>query len=757
MVVKIITNLTKDLTRTVRLYVSGMSCGACAIHLENKLNKIDNICASVNFMTRIATIKIYSKVEIEKLCVLVEKFGYKAVLNNSSYIIPDNLNSENYQNLLWRLIVSAVVFIPLTDLSVMFAAFPSTRFFGWQWTLIVLASPVVTWAAWPFHIKALKNITHKNAGMETLISVGVFVSTLWSVYSTFIYHETCKILNLWQILQCSNTFYFEISVGVTVFFLAGHYTESRACSHTKESVYNLTKLKDKSVSILMNDGSEIVLPVAKLKKDQYFIVRPGETIVADGFVIAGSSLICISAVTGESKPIYVNRHSKVISGTLVLDGCLIIQTYTVGSDTSLHQIIKTIEQTQTNKLKIQVFVDRVAATFVPLILTISIVTAFAWILVNNDLSSAISSALSVLVISCPCALSLATPAAITVALGRGAQLGIFFKKNHMLESVYSINTVVFDKTGTLTTGKLSIESIIIENEYKIEEVLLYAASIESISTHPIAHAITTINKYKDLYLVKEFQIFAGCGVTGIVNGHRISVGNPKWIEKNHSISTKILNAYKKSELKNHTVVFIAFKEIVCGIICFSDVKKKSATSTISCLNSFGIQTILLTGDNSATALDIGKSVGIKCNNIISDALPIQKAHIINKLQKQGKIVAMIGDGINDGPALSCSDVSFGIGDSTDLVLNIADIILVSDDLSVIPQALGLIRKTAKVIRSNVVWAMVYNLAAVPMAAMDLLNPLVSGAAMAISSLIVISNSLRLNSYNTFFNTNNYGL
>jgi heavy metal translocating P-type ATPase len=733
-------------TQRIALDVTGMSCGACAARVENKLNKVDGVRASVNFATRVATVEATADVGVDQLCAVIERAGYQAAPRVERAATDVDPDADHARSLLLRLAIAAVLFIPLADLSVMFAVVPDTRFTGWQWVLTALAAPIVTWAAWPFHRVALRNARHGASTMETLISIGVTAATVWSMYTIFFDHQTYHAAGVWQALLGSDAIYLEVAAGVTVFVLAGRYFEARARSRAGGALRALAALGAKSVTVLLADGSELVLPADELKEGQRFVVRPGEAIAADGLVVSGAAAVDVSAMTGESKPVQTQEGSSVVGGTVVLDGRLVVEAAAVGPDTRFAGMVRLVEQAQAQKADAQRLADRIASVFVPCVLVIAAATAVGWLLIDGDVNRAVSAALAVLVIACPCALGLATPTAMMVASGRGAQLGIFLKGHRALEAIRAVDTVVFDKTGTLTTGQPQVITVAVADGWTEDEVLGPAAAVETASEHPVAHAIVTARAEHEIAAVEDFQAFAGHGVAGSVDGVTVVVGRPGWVTRDRVVPANLAAARKTGESQGQTVVFVAHGDTVCGAICIADAVKESAAGAIARLHAEGMRTMLLTGDNAATAAAIGAAVGI--DDVVAEVLPEDKVGAIEKLRDQGRVVAMVGDGINDGPALACADLGLAIGRGTDVAIGAADIILVRDNLDSVPQALGLARATMRTIRLNMIWAFGYNVAAIPIAAAGLLNPLIAGAAMAVSSFLVVSNSLRLRNYGT---------
>lgn len=725
----------------VQLDVTGMSCAACANRVESALNKLPRVRASVNFATRVATIDASEDTEAAALCDAVHQAGYRAELHTADgagYADPD---ADHARYLLIRLAVAAVLFVPLADLSVMFAVVPSTRFTGWGWLLTALAIPVVSWAAWPFHRVAIRNARHHGASMETLISVGITAATIWSLYTVFGHHHSTEPRGIWQALLGSDAVYFEVAAGVTVFVLAGRYFEARAKSKAGGALRALAALSAKDVAVLQPDGSEMVIPADELKEQHRFVVRPGQTIAADGLVVEGSAAVDMSAMTGEAKPARVDPGAKVIGGTAVLDGRLIVEAAAVGADTQFAGMVRLVEQAQAQKADAQRLADRIASVFVPCVFAVAALTAVGWLIAAGQPDRAFSAALAVLVIACPCALGLATPTAMMVASGRGAQLGIFLKGYRSLEATRAVDTVVFDKTGTLTTGRLTVSAVVAAPGWHADDVLKLAARVEAASEHAVALAIAASATQREP--VADFRAVPGRGVSGTVAGRAVRVGKPSWIASAGSSATMVA-ARRNAESRGETAVFVEVDGEPCGVIAVADAVKDSAADAVAALHNRGLRTVLLTGDNPASAAAVAARIGI--DEVIADILPEGKVDVIEQLRDRGLVVAMVGDGINDGPALACADLGMAIGRGTDVAIGAADIILVRDNLDVVPLALDLAAATMRTIKINMVWAFGYNIAAIPIAAAGLLNPLVAGGAMAFSSFFVVSNSLRLRNF-----------
>ncbi len=726
-------------SRRVELDVSGMTCAACAARVESRLNKVDGVRASVNYATRVATVDAPGVVATDDLCEVVRRAGYEADLRAPGRDERPDPDDAVARSLLRRLAVAAVLFVPLSHLSVMVAVLPGTRFPGWQWVLTALALPIVGWAAWPFHRVAVRNARHGTASMETLISVGITAATLWSLYTIFAVRRDQPTTGVWQALMSSDAIYLEVAAGVTVFVLAGRYFEARAKSKAGSALRELAALSAKNVAVLLADGSEMVIPAEELKEQQRFVVRPGETVAADGLVVDGSAAVDMSAMTGESKPARVQPGASVIGGTVVLDGRLIVEAAAVGADTHFAGMVRLVEEAQAQKADAQRLADRISRVFVPVVFVIALLTAAGWLLAGAGADRAFSAALAVLVIACPCALGLATPTAMMVASGRGAQLGIFLKGYRALEAIRAIDTVVFDKTGTLTTGHLAVTAVTAVEGWESDELLAVAAAVESGSEHAIGTAI--LSATDERVPVEDFRAIPGRGVTGTVVGRAVEVGRPAWVGRDKTIPESVGSARRDAESLGQTVVLVAVDGAVRGAIAVADAVKSSAAEAVAELHRRGMRTVLLTGDNATAAAEVAAQVGI--DEVIAEVLPEGKVDVIEQLRGRNRVVAMVGDGINDGPALASADLGLAIGRGTDVAIAAADVILVRDDLRSVPQALDLARATMRTIRMNLVWAFGYNVAAIPIAAAGMLNPLIAGAAMAFSSFFVVSNSLRL--------------
>jgi P-type Cu+ transporter len=725
----------------LELEVLGMTCAACANTVQRALNNVDGVHASVNFATRTATIDT-DTVGVESLSAIVAESGYRARPRRGTTPSADDPAAERAGGLLRRLVLAATLLAPLAGLSVLFALSPQVRFAGSEWLLIAMAVPVVTWAAWPFYQVAATNLRHGNASMETLISIGILAATLWSLYRIFT-STAHPSDGDWGAIVGSDSVYLAVAAGVTVFVLAGRYFEARAESKAGEALRALAALRVAEVSVLLPDGTESVIPADELTEQQRFVVRPGQRIAADGLVVEGEAAIDMSAMTGEPGPVQAGPGSSVIGGTVALNGRLVVEAAAVGLDTQFAGMVRLVEEAQTGRGDAQRLADRVAGVFVPGVLAIAAVTAAAWLIVGGSADHMVSAALSVLLVACPCTLGLATPTALMVASGRGAQLGIFFKGQAALESSRKIDTVAFDKTGTLTTGRLTLTSVSTAMGWDRGDVLAWAAAVESASEHPVGLAIAGAGGLASMPSppVADFHVVPGSGVLGTVEGRHVKVGRPAWVAGTETVGTDLRAARHECELRGETVVFVSVDDQLCGAIAVADVVKDSAAGAVAALHRRGLSAVLLTGGNAANAQAIAAQVGI--DEVIAELLPEGKVDVIEQLRDRGRVVAMVGDGINDGPALARADLGVAIGRGTDVAISAADVILVRDSLDLVPRALDLAQATIRTIRVNMCWAFGYNLIAIPIAAAGLLNPLIASAAMAFSSLFVVSNSLRL--------------
>jgi P-type Cu+ transporter len=734
----------------VELLVTGMTCAACAAKVEGRLNAIENVCATVNIATEKATVAAPPSVRIQLLVEEIERAGYGAEVPGASgepaEAGGDTADAARVAYLRRRLIVALVFFVPLSDLSVLLSLFPAYRFPGWQWVLIALAIPVAGWAAWPFHRAALKNARHGSSSMDTLVSLGIVAACGWSVWAMFVLDSGATQHSAWyELVHASGGgIYLEVAASVTTFLLAGRWFEARARRNAGDAMRELAGAGAKDACVLADDGTERRVPVAALRPGDRFVVRPGETIAADGAVLFGQSAVDRSMMTGESVPVDVAEGDGVTAGTVAVSGRLIVRAAKVGRDTQLAHLVALVEEAQTQKAAIQRLADRISGVFVPAILVLAVATLAGWLLAGSSSQQAFSAALAVLIIACPCALGLATPAALVVASGRGAQLGIFIKGHHALESSRSVDTVVLDKTGTVTTGVMAVTGVVQAAGTSRAGLLRFAGAVEQASEHAVAAAIgaTACGELGPLPHADGFTALPGLGARGVVDGHDVIVGREKiFAGGGLDIPAELAGQCAAWERAGRTVVLVGWDGQARGAIAVADTVKPSAAAAALALRGLGLRTILLTGDNQATADAVAAEAGI--GEVIAGAMPDGKVAVIARLQAQGRSVAMVGDGVNDGPALAAADLGLAIGSGTDVAICAADMILLRDDLGAVPEAIKLARATLATIRRNLAWAFGYNVAAIPLAAAGFLNPLIAGAAMAASSVFVVGNSARL--------------
>ncbi len=729
--------------RKVEFSVRGMTCAACAVRVEKQLNAIGDVLATVNFATEKATVMVPASVSVQQLIGKIEEAGYGAEVAAPAGGGPD---AARVAYLRRRLIVALVFFIPLSDLSVLLSLFPRDRFPGWQWVLVALAAPVAVWAAWPFHRAALTNARHGSCSMDTLVSLGITAACGWSVYAMFVVDSgPARVSPMTLLIHGSGGgIYLEVAAAVTTFLLAGRWFEARARRDAGDAMRELAATGATEASVLEADGTERRVPAAGLRPGQRFVVRPGETIAADGEVVFGRSAVDRSMMTGESVPAEAAEGDSVTAGTVVVSGRLIVLAARTGEDTQLAHLIALVEQAQTEKAAIQRLADRISGVFVPVVLVLAGVTLAAWLAAGSPAQHAFSAALAVLIIACPCALGLATPAALVVACGRGAQLGIFIKGYQALESSRAVDTVVLDKTGTVTTGVMAVTGVRPAAGVSRDVLLRYAGAVEDASEHAVAAAISAAARAElgSLPQAGGFAALPGLGAGGTVDGHEVIVGREKLFrDRGMDVSASLAARCAAWEQAGLTTVLAGWDGQARGAVAVADTVKPSAAAAVAALRRLGLRPVLLTGDSEATARAVAAQAGI--DEVIAGALPGDKVTVIQRLQASGRSVAMVGDGVNDGPALAAAGLGLAVGSGTDVAVCAADLILLRDDLGVVPDAIRLARATFTTIRRNLGWAFGYNVAAIPLAAAGFLNPLIAAAAMAASSAFVVGNSLRL--------------
>jgi Cu+-exporting ATPase len=753
---------TKD---RLELPIEGMTCASCAGRVEKSLNRLDGVQATVNFATERATVDFDpARVEPEQLLGAVESVGYSAALP-----APDGEEEPNEgepdptEDLRRRLLFAAALSLP----ALLMAMIEPLQFRNWQWLSLQLAVPVVLWAGWPFHKAAWQNLRHGAATMDTLISLGTFAALGWSLYALFFGDAGMPGMTMPFELVTergagSDEIYLEVAAVVTTFILAGRYFEARAKRRAGAALEALLGLGAKEVALLDEDGAERRVPVEELRTGDRFVVRPGEKVATDGVVESGSSAVDQSLLTGESVPVEVGPGEEVVGATINVGGRLVVRATRVGEETALAQIARLVTEAQSGKAPVQRLADRISAVFVPIVIALALGTLAFWLLDGAGADFAFTAAVAVLIIACPCALGLATPTALLVGTGRGAQLGLLIKGPEVLEQTRRIDTVVLDKTGTVTSGEMSVVAIHAAPGTDEAEVLRLAGAVEDASEHPIAAAIAARAKEEFVLLpaVEEFESEAGVGVRGVVQGREVFVGRtsppaPGQTQrplKNaphrgaNSASAEFDGevARGEAEARGQTAIAVGWEGEVRGLLVVADTVKPTSAEAIAALRELGLRSVLLTGDNEATAKAVAAEVGIE--EAIAEVLPAEKAAVVERLQAEERTVAMVGDGVNDAPALAQADLGLAIGTGTDVAIEASDITLVSGDPRAVADAIRLSRRTLATIKGNLFWAFAYNVAALPLAAAGFLNPLIAAAAMALSSVFVVTNSLRLRGF-----------
>lgn len=732
----------------VQLDVTGMTCAACAGRIERALGRIDGVTASVNYATERAILTGLPADGVEDAVRRVEQAGYGARLHDDADDAWSRRATEvRISSLRRRLLVSAILTVPLMDITIVLALVPGWRFPGWEWLCVLLAVPIVGWAAWPFHKATLRNLRHGTVSMDTLVSLGIAASFGWAVL-TLLFGVGEGGAGYWLGFgvtpEGANSIYLDVAAGMTTFQLAGRYFETRSRRKAGDVLGALNRLAATHVRI-RNDDAEVLQAVSTLRVDDVFVVLPGETIPADGVVVAGTAAVDASMLTGEPVPAELGAGDAVVGGTISTNGRIEVRATSVGAHTQLAQMAALAEQAQARKARVQTLVDRITTWFVPAVIVLAILVAAGWMLAGSEFEHAFGVGISVLIIACPCALGLATPTALMVGIGRGATLGILVKGQDALEASGTITTVVLDKTGTLTTGAMTAHEIAPAQGITERELLRVAASLERGSEHVIGRAIVTAADKAGIAPASatDFVTHPGRGITATIDGSPALIGNPAYLRE-HGIPVVAPEHAGRAEAAPVTAVHVAHGGRLLGSIRLADAIKPDARAAIDALHRQGLKTVLLSGDSRAAAERTAAQLGI--STAIGEVLPAQKADRIRALQAEGERVAMVGDGINDAVALAAADLGLAVVSGTDIALKSADIILVRDDLAVVPDAIELSRRTLRTIRINLAWAFGYNIAAIPIAAAGLLNPLIAAGAMALSSVLVVYSSLRLQGF-----------
>ncbi|GGV32293.1 carbonate dehydratase [Streptomyces longisporoflavus] len=741
----------------VELAVGGMTCASCSARIEKKLNRVEGVRASVNLATEKAKVSYGEGVEVAQLIATVEKLGYTA-----REIVPDppepdapatTADITEPDTLRRRLIGSAVLSLPV----VLLAMIPALQFDNWQWLSLTLAAPVVVWGGYPFHRAAFTNLRHGAATMDTLVSVGTLAAFGWSLWALFLGDAGMPGMRhgfefTVSRADAGSTLYLEVAAGVISFILLGRWLEARSKRKAGTALRALLELGAKEAAVL-RDGSEVRVPVARLVVGDRFVVRPGEAVATDGTVVEGVSAVDASMLTGESVPVDVTAGDAVTGATTNVSGLLIVEATRVGADTQLARMAKLVEDAQTGKARVQRLADRIAGIFVPVVLLIATATLGAWLGATGDVTAAFTAAVAVLIIACPCALGLATPTALMVGTGRGAQLGILIKGPEVLESTRRVDTVVLDKTGTVTTGRMTLREVYAVGETEEKQLLRLAGALERASEHPVARAVaegaaTELGlETGALPAVEGFENVAGSGVRGTVEGHAVLVGRERLLEDaGVGQLAAVASLRAEAETAGRTAVLVAWDGIARGVLAVADTVKDTSAEAVRELRALGLAPVLLTGDNRAVALAVAESVGIDADAVYAEVLPEEKVDVVRRLRGEGKVVAMVGDGVNDAAALATADLGLAMGTGTDAAIEASDLTLVRGDLRGAADAIRLSRKTLAVIKGNLFWAFGYNVAALPLAAAGFLNPMIAGAAMAFSSVFVVTNSLRLRAF-----------
>jgi P-type Cu+ transporter len=740
-------------TAGVELSISGMTCASCAARIEKKLNRMDGVSATVNFATEKAKVACGDGVTVEDLIATVERAGYLAEPppvpraagpGKEAEAVPAGEDDESagLRQRFWGVLVLSV---PVILMSMV----PVLQFDNWQWLSLTLTAPAVVWGGLPFHRATWTNARHGAATMDTLVSVGTAAALGWSLWALFFGHAGMPGMRHGFDFtvsrgDASSQIYLEVAAGVTTFILLGRYLEARSKRSAGAALRALMELGAKDVAVLRDGGREERIPVGRLAVGDRFVVRPGEKVATDGVVREGASAVDASMLTGESVPVDVAVGDSVTGATVNAGGRLVVEATRTGSDTQLARMAGLVEDAQSGKAEVQRLADRVSAVFVPIVLVLALGTLVVWLWLTGEPSAAFTAAVAVLIIACPCALGLATPTALMVGTGRGAQLGILIKGPEILESTQRVDTVVLDKTGTVTTGRMALRDVFTADGVDEGELLRLAGAVEHASEHPIARAVAAgaVERVGSLPVPESFENIAGHGVQGVVAGHAVLVGREKLLgDRARGLPPELAGAKAAAEAEGRTAVAVAWDGKVRGVLTVADTVKDSSAEAVRGLRALGLTPVLLTGDHRTVAESVARSAGI--DEVIAEVLPQDKADVVKRLQSEGRKVAMVGDGVNDAAALAQADLGLAMGTGTDAAIEAGDLTLVRGDLRVAADAIRLSRRTLSTIKGNLVWAFGYNVAAVPLAAAGLLNPMIAGAAMAFSSVFVVTNSLRL--------------
>jgi Cu+-exporting ATPase len=734
----------------VELAITGMTCASCANRIERKLNKLDGVTATVNYATEKAKVSYPGTVSTDDLLRTVEAAGYAAALPappaagdgpDTGGTVGDEVPERD--PLLQRLLVSTALSVPVIAMAMV----PAWQFTSWQWASLALAAPVVVWGAWPFHRAAWTNLRHGATTMDTLVSVGVLAAFGWSLWALFL--GTAGEPGMTHPFRISidrtdgaGNIYLEAAAGVTTFILAGRWLEHRSKRRAGAALRALMELGARDVAVL-RDGVETRIPVDQLAVGDEFVVRPGEKVATDGEVVEGTSAVDASMLTGESVPVEVRPGDAVVGATVNAGGRLVVRATRVGADTQLAQMARLVEDAQNGKAEVQRLADRISGVFVPIVIGLAVATLGFWLGAGGGATAAFTAAVAVLIIACPCALGLATPTALMVGTGRGAQLGILIKGPEVLESTRRVDTIVLDKTGTVTTGEMTVHDVVAAEGESVEDVRRLAAALESASEHPIGKAIAASVDAPPT--VEDFTNREGLGVQGVVDGHAVVVGRPSLLaDWAQHLPPSLTAAVERAQAEGRTAVAVGWDGRARGVIVVGDTVKPTSAEAIASLRDLGLTPVLLTGDNEAAARHVAAQVGI--DTVVADVLPADKVAEVQRLQAAGRVVAMVGDGVNDAAALAQADLGLAMGTGTDVAIEASDLTLVRGDLLVAVDAIRLSRRTLATIKGNLFWAFAYNVAALPLAAAGLLNPMLAGAAMAFSSVFVVTNSLRLRGF-----------